>query len=36
MALHGILPELVAGQKTIKTARQLFGTVSRTDGSNFK
>ena len=28
LALHGILPELVAGQKTGKTARQLFGTVS--------
>ncbi|TKO35455.1 DUF1129 family protein, partial [Enterococcus faecalis] len=26
--LHGILRELVAGQKTGKTARQLFGTVS--------
>ncbi|MGX7351975.1 hypothetical protein RU97_GL002324 [Enterococcus canis] len=28
LALHEILPELVEGQKTGKTARQLFGTVS--------
>ncbi len=28
LALYFILPELVAGQKTGKTARQLFGTVS--------
>ncbi|MGK0552675.1 DUF1129 domain-containing protein [Enterococcus faecalis] len=28
IALHDILPQLVQGQKTGKTARQLFGTVS--------
>lgn len=28
VALHNILPQLVEGQKTGKTARQLFGTVS--------
>lgn len=28
LALHEILPQLVDGQKTGKTARQLFGTVS--------
>ncbi|ELA04179.1 hypothetical protein EFM7_2595 [Enterococcus faecalis M7] len=36
LALHGILPELVAGQKNRQNSPSVIWHCFRTDGSNFK